>query len=54
MEDNRDKLIPAQLAGWTWDLTAYAAKVPFSSADDLTCAKSGASFSLTRNRRKWS
>ena len=36
MEDNRDKLIPAQLAGWTWDLTAYAAKVPFYNADDLT------------------
>lgn len=36
MEDNRDKLIPAQLAGWTWDLTVYAAKVPFYNADDLT------------------
>ena len=36
MEDNRDKLIPAQLAGWTCDLTAYAAKVPFYNADDLT------------------
>ena len=36
MEDNRDKLLPAQLAGWTWDLTAYAAKVPFYNADDLT------------------
>ena len=36
MEDNRDELIPAQLAGWTWDLTVYAAKVPFYNADDLT------------------
>ena len=36
MEDNRDKLIPAQLAGWTWDLTGYVAKVPFYNADDLT------------------
>lgn len=36
MEDNRDKLIPAQLAGWTWDLTAYASKVPFSNEDSLT------------------
>ncbi len=36
MEDNRDKLIPAQLAGWTWDLTVYAATVPFYNADDLT------------------
>lgn len=36
MEDNRDKLIPAQLAGWTWDLNGYTAKVPFYNADDLT------------------
>lgn len=36
MEDNRDKLIPAQLAGWTWNLTGYAAKVPFYPADNLT------------------
>lgn len=36
MEDNRDKLIPAQLACWTWDLNGYTAKVPFYNADDLT------------------
>ena len=35
MKDNRDKQI-AQLAGWTWDLNGYAAKVPFYNADDLT------------------
>ena len=36
MEDNRDKLIPAQLAGYTWELSGYAAKVPFSNEDSLT------------------
>ena len=35
MKDNRDKQM-AQLAGWTWDLTGYAEKVPFYNADDLT------------------
>ena len=35
MKDNRDKQM-AQLAGWTWDLSGYAAKVPFYNADDLT------------------
>ena len=35
MKDNRDKQM-AQLAGWTWDLNGYAAKVPFYNADDLT------------------
>ena len=47
MEDNRDKLIPAQLAGWTWDLTAYAAKVPFYNADDLTMREVRNIFQLT-------
>ena len=46
MEDNRDKLIPAQLAGWTWDLTAYAAKVPFYNADDLTMREVQSVFQL--------
>lgn len=36
MEDNRDKLIPAQLAGYTWKLPGYASKVPFANEDSLT------------------
>ena len=36
MEDSRDKLIPAQLAGYTWELSGYASKVPFSNEDSLT------------------
>ena len=36
MEDNRDKLILAQLAGYTWKLSGYAPKVPFSNEDSLT------------------
>ena len=35
MKDNRDKQM-AQLAGWTWDLNGYAAKVLFYNAEDLT------------------
>ncbi len=35
MKDNRDRQM-AQLAGWTWDLNGYTAKVPFYNADDLT------------------
>ena len=35
MKDNRDRQM-AQLAGWTWELNGYAAKVPFYNADDLT------------------
>ena len=57
MEDNRDKLIPAQLAGYTWELSGYASKVPFANEDSLTMRevpKYGTSFSLTQNRRKWS
>lgn len=36
MEDSRDKRIPAQLAGYTWKLSGYASKVPFSNEDSLT------------------
>lgn len=36
MEDNRDKPIPVQLAGYTWELSGYASKVPFSNEDSLT------------------
>ena len=36
MEDSRDKRIPAQLAGYTWELSGYASKVPFSNEDSLT------------------
>ena len=36
MEDNRDKLIPAQLAGYTWELSGYASKVLFANEDSLT------------------
>lgn len=53
MEDSRDKRITAQLAGYTWKLPGYASKVPFSNEDSRPCAKSGTSFSLTRNRRRW-
>ena len=57
MKDKRDELIPEQLSGYTWELSGYAPKVPFSNEDSLTMRevpKSGTSFSLTRNRRKWS
>ena len=36
MKDNRNEMIPAQFVDWTWDLSGYAAKVPFYNADDLT------------------
>ena len=36
----------AQLAGWTWDLSGYAAKVPFSSVDDLTMREVQSVFQL--------
>lgn len=45
MKDNRDKQM-AQLAGWTWDLTGYAAKVPFYNADDLTMREVQSVFQL--------
>ena len=46
MKDNRNEMIPAQLAGWTWELNGYAAKVPFSSADDLTMREVQSVFQL--------
>ena len=45
MKDNRDKQI-AQLAGWTWDMAGYAAKVPFYNADDLTMREVQSVFQL--------
>ena len=45
MKDNRDKQM-AQLAGWTWDLNGYAAKVPFYNADDLTMREVQSVFQL--------
>lgn len=36
MKDKRDKLIPEQLSGYTWELSGYAPKVPFSNSDSLT------------------
>ena len=45
MKDNRDKQM-AQLAGWTWDLNGYAAKVPFYNADDLTMRGVQSAFQL--------
>lgn len=36
MKDKRDKLIPKQLSGYTWDMTGYAPKAPFSNGDGLT------------------
>ena len=37
MKDKRDELIPEQLSGYTWELSGYAPKVPFSNSDSLTC-----------------
>ena len=45
MKDNRDKQM-AQLAGWTWDLSGYAAKVPFYNADDMTMREVQSAFQL--------
>ena len=45
MKDNRDKQM-AQLAGWTWDLNGYTAKVPFYNADDLTMREVQSVFQL--------
>ena len=36
MKDHRGKQIPEQLMGWSWNLAGYAAKVPYSSTEDLT------------------
>ena len=35
MKENRDKQM-AQLAGYTWELSGYASKVPFANEDSLT------------------
>ncbi|WP_343264617.1 hypothetical protein [Ligaoa zhengdingensis] len=47
MKDNRDKQIPEQLAGYSWDLSGYAAKVPFYNTDDLTMQEVKSVFQLT-------
>ena len=36
----------AQLAGWTWELNGYAAKVPFYNADNLTMREVQSVFQL--------
>ena len=46
MEDNRDKLIPAQLAGYTWELSGYASKVPFANEGSLTMCEVQSVFQL--------
>ena len=46
MKDNRNEMIPEQLAGWVWDLTGYVAKVPFYNADDLTMREVRSVFQL--------
>ena len=53
MEDNRDKLIPAQLAGYTWELSGYASKVPFANEDSLTMREVRNIFRLDPEPRKW-
>ena len=45
MKDNRDKQM-AQLTSWTWELSGYAAKVPFYNADDLTMREVRSVFQL--------
>ena len=52
MKDNRDKQI-AQLAGWTWDMAGYAAKVPFYNADDLTMREVQSVFQLDPEPRSY-
>ena len=52
MKDNRDKQI-AQLAGWTWDMAGYAAKVPFYNADDLTMREVQSVFQLDPELRSY-
>ena len=47
MEDNRDKLIPAQFAGYTWELSGYAYKEPFANEDSLTMREVRNIFQLT-------
>ena len=36
MKDDREKLIPEQLSGYTWKLNGYAVKCPFSNMGHLT------------------
>ena len=36
----------AQLAGYTWELSGYASKVPFYNADDLTMREVQSVFQL--------
>ena len=47
MKDKRDELIPEQLAGYTWELSGYAPKVPFSNSDSLTMREVRNAFQLT-------
>lgn len=47
MKDKRDKLIPEQLSGYTWELSGYAPKVPFSNSDSLTMREVRNAFQLT-------
>ena len=47
MKDKRDELIPEQLSGYTWELSGYAPKVPFSNSDSLTMREVRNAFQLT-------
>ena len=47
MKDKRDKLIPEQLSGYTWELSGYAPKVPFSNSDSLSMREVRNAFQLT-------
>ena len=47
MKDKRDELIPEQLTGYTWELSGYAPKVPFSNSDSLTMREVRNAFQLT-------
>ena len=47
MKDKRDKLIPEQLSGYTWELSGYAPKVPVSNSDSLTMREVQNAFQLT-------
>ena len=47
MKDKRDELIPEQLTGYTWELSGYAPKVPFSNSDSLAMREVWNAFQLT-------
>ena len=47
MKDKRDELIPERLTGYTWELSGYAPKVPFSNSDSLTMREVRNAFQLT-------